>query len=164
MPDSDSSDTSRKRNSSEASLFEAISHDTRIRILFLLRDSALGFSELKNQLDIKSSGNLQHHLGKLEPLVCLNEEGLYTPTNQGREAIMAVKAVRRTQNREKFDRVIIGLVFSLAFYISYMNVPFILGTVNALTPLLSLWMAMFMGIFMYLVWPWAYKRSQKKKP
>ncbi len=58
---------------SEASLFEAISHDTRIRALFLLRNNVLGFSELKHQLGIKSSGNLQHHLGKLGSLIELNE-------------------------------------------------------------------------------------------
>jgi DNA-binding HxlR family transcriptional regulator len=146
---------------SEASLFEAISHDTRIRTLFLLRNHALGFSELKRELGIKSSGNLQHHLGKLETLVCLNEEGLYALTDHGREAVMAINAVRRTQNREKSDRIIISLVLAFSFYISFMNVPFLLGTVNAQTPLLSLWMAVFMGFFMYLAWPWSMRHSAK---
>ncbi|MHA1909933.1 MAG: winged helix-turn-helix domain-containing protein, partial [Candidatus Thorarchaeota archaeon] len=77
----------------EASLFEAISHATRIRTLFLLNDKILGFSELKHGLGIKSSGNLQHHLGKLGLLIELNE-GLYSLSDHGREAIMAIEAVR----------------------------------------------------------------------
>jgi len=148
---------------SEASLFEAISHETRIRILFLLRDHALGFSDLKHELVIKSGGNLQHHLGKLGTLVCLDEESLYALTDHGREAVMAIHAVRRTQNREKSDRIIIGLVYAFAFYIGSMNAPFLFGTVNAQIPLFSLWMAMFMGIFMYLAWPWIHRRSQRNK-
>jgi DNA-binding HxlR family transcriptional regulator len=148
---------------SEASLFEAISHDTRINVLFLLRDNALGFSDLKHELGIKSSGNLQHHLGKLGPLVSMNEKGLYALTDQGREAIMAIQAVRRMQNREKYDRVIIALVYAFSMYVGFMNVPFLLGTVNALTPLLSLWMAIFMGIFIYFAWPWIYRRAKKNQ-
>jgi hypothetical protein len=148
---------------SEASLFEAISHDTRINALFLLRDNALGFSDLKHELGIKSSGNLQHHLGKMGPLVCMNEEGMYALTNQGREAIMAIQAVRRTQNREKHERGIIALVYAFAFYISFMNVPFLVGTVNALTPLLSLWMAIFMGVFIFFAWPLRYRRTKKNQ-
>ncbi len=157
-PDDEESDYGK----SEASLFEAISHDTRIRILFILRDHPLGFSELRRELEIKSSGNLQHHLGKLEALVHLNGEGLYSLTDRGKEAIMAIRAVRRTQNRERSDRFIIGLIFAFSNYIAFMNVPFLLGTANAQTPLLALWMAGFMGIFMYLAWPFIYRRSQKK--
>ncbi len=144
----------------EASLFEAISHETRIRILFLLRDHALGFSELKNQLEIKSSGNLQHHLGKLGTLIHFNEEGLYSLTDSGKEAIMAIRAVRRTQNRQKSDRIVITLVYAFSFYIAFMNVPFLLGTVNAQTPLFALSMAGFMSMFIYLVWPLNLRRSQ----
>jgi len=147
----------------EASLFEAISHDTRIKVLFLLRDHQLGFSELKHHLGVKSSGNLQHHLTKLGTLVCLNEEGLYALTSQGREAIMAIRAVRRTQKREKSDRVIIALVLVFSMYFSFMNVPFIFGTVSAQTPLLSLTTAVSVGLIMYLAWPWVYRRSQKNK-
>jgi DNA-binding HxlR family transcriptional regulator len=158
----DSSDRPADGNASEAALFEAISHDTRIRILFMLRDHGLGFSELKNQLGIKSSGNLQHHLGKLGTLINLSEEGLYSLTEHGKEAIMAIGAVRRTQNRQKTDRIIIALIYAFSFYVGFMNVPFLLGTVNAQTPLLALWMGGFMGIFMYLVWPWNYKRHLKK--
>jgi DNA-binding HxlR family transcriptional regulator len=157
-----SSDTPADENVSEAALFEAISHDTRIRTLFLLRNGALGFSELKKELGIRSSGNVQHHLGKLESLVCLNGEGLYSLTDRGKEAIMAIGAVRRTQNRERSDRIIIALIFAFSDYIAFMNVPFLLGSVNAQTPLLALWMAGFMGIFMYIVWPLNYRRSQKK--
>jgi len=162
MVSSDSHSENTDNGKAEASLFEAISHDTRIRILFLLSPHGLGFSELKNQLGIKSSGNLQHHLGKLGGLISLNEEGLYVLTDHGKEAIMAIGAVRRTQNRQRTDRIIIALIYAFSFYVGFMNVPFLLGTVNAQTPLLSLWMGGFMGIFMYFAWPWIYKRHQKK--
>ena len=101
MVSSNSHDEKAGNGRTEVSLFESVSHDTRIRILFLLRDRNLGFAELKNQLEIKSGGNLQHHIGKLGTLVCINEEGLYSLTEQGREAIMAIKAVRPQQRKQK---------------------------------------------------------------
>jgi DNA-binding HxlR family transcriptional regulator len=163
MKSSNESGENADNGKSEASLFEAISHGTRIRTLFLLRDHPLGFSELKHELGIKSSGNLQHHLGKMEALVSLNGEGLYALTEQGKESIMAIQAVRRTQNRGKSDRVIIALVYAFSMYIGFMNSPFLFGTVNALTPLLSLWMAIFMGIFVYFAWPWIYRHAKRNQ-
>ena len=76
MSSQNSNDDDADIGKAEASLFEAISHDTRIRILFILRNHPIGFSELRHELAIKSSGNLQHHIGKLEALVNLNGEGL----------------------------------------------------------------------------------------
>ncbi|TFG34058.1 hypothetical protein EU527_05515 [Candidatus Thorarchaeota archaeon] len=146
----------------EASLFDEISHDARIRILFMIRDHELGFSELKQQLEIKSSGNLQHHLGKLGTLIYLNEEGLYSLTDNGKEAIMAIRAVRRTLNQQKSDRIIVALILTFSSYVGFMNGTFLFGTVTAQTPLFALWMAFFMGIFMYLAWPLIYRRSQKE--
>ena len=163
MAASDSHSENTDNGKAEASLFEAISHDTRIRILFMLRDHDLGFSELKSQLEIKSSGNLQHHLGKLGTLINLNEEGLYSLTDHGREAIMAIRAVRRTQNRQKSDRIIVALIFAFSDYIAFMNVPFLFGSVNAQTPLFAFWMAIFVSIIMYFAWPLIYRRSQKKR-
>lgn len=73
---------------SEASLFETISHNTRIRILFFLRERAHGFAELKRKLSISSSENLQHHISKLLTLIHLNNDGMYALTDNGREAIL----------------------------------------------------------------------------
>ncbi len=147
---------------SEASLFEAISHDTRIRALFLLRNDALGFSELKHGLGIKSSGNLQHHLGKLGLLIELNE-GLYSLSDHGREAIMAIEAVRRMQNRKQSDRIIITMVYSFSLYAGFMNVPFLMGTVNANTPFQALFITLVAGIIFYFGWPFVVSRYERKQ-
>lgn len=147
---------------SEASLFAAISHDTRIRALFLLRNNALGFSELKHQLGIKSSGNLQHHLVKLGILIELNE-GLYSLSDHGKEAILAIEAVRRMQNRKQSDRIIITMVYAFSLYAAFMNVPFLMGTVNANTPIMALGTALIASIIFYIFWPFVFSRWEKKE-
>jgi DNA-binding transcriptional ArsR family regulator len=68
-----------------AELFEALGHPTRIKILELLSDSPMVFSDLKKALDIDSSGQLQFHLGKLHGLVKI-VEGNYALTDEGKEA------------------------------------------------------------------------------
>ncbi|GAH37634.1 unnamed protein product, partial [marine sediment metagenome] len=119
------------------------------------------FSDLKHKLGIKSSGNLQHHLGKLGTLIELNE-GMYSLSDHGREAIMAIKAVRRMQNRKQSVRIIITMVYAFSFYAAFMNVPFLMGTVNANTPIMALFIAVFSSIFVYLGWPFAMSRQEKK--
>lgn len=146
----------------EASLFEAISHATRIRTLFLLNDKILGFSELKHGLGIKSSGNLQHHLGKLGLLIELNE-GLYSLSDHGREAIMAIEAVRRMQNRKQSDRIIITMVYGFSMYASSMNVPFLMGSVDVNTPIIALGTAVIPSIIFYVLWPFVFSRYEKKQ-
>ena len=147
---------------SETSLFEAISHATRIRTLFLLNDNTLGFSELKHELGIKSSGNLQHHLGKLGILIELNE-GLYTLSDHGREAIMAIEAVRSMQKRKKSGRIIITMVYTFSLYVAWMNVPFLMGTVDANTPIMALAISLIAGFIFYLAWAFVMSRQEKKQ-
>ena len=146
----------------EASLFEAISHTTRINTLFLLNENILGFSELKHKLGIKSSGNLQHHLGKLGILIELNE-GIYSLSDHGKEAIMAIQAVRRMQNRKQSDRIVITMVYGFSLYVAFMNVPFLMGTVNAGTPIMALFIALFASSIYYLTWPFIMSRQEKKQ-
>ncbi len=162
MTSSDADNTKQDNGKSEASLFEAISHDTRIRALFLLRNNALGFSKLKHELGIKSSGNLQHHLGKLGILIELNE-GLYTLSDHGREAIMAIEAVRSMQKRKKSGRIIITMVYAFSLYVASMNVPFLMGTVDANTPIMALGTSLIASIIFYLAWPFVMSRYEKKQ-
>ena len=162
MKSSDADKTKRDNGKSEASLFEAISHDTRIRALFLLRNNAIGFSELKHELGIKSSGNLQHHLGKLGILIELNE-GLYTLSDHGREAIMAIEAVRSMQKRKKSGRIIITMVYTFSLYVAWMNVPFLMGTVDANTPIMALAISLIAGFIFYLAWAFVMSRQEKKQ-
>ena len=146
----------------EASLFEAISHATRIRTLFLLNDNILGFSDLKHRLGIKSSGNLQHHLGKLGTLIEMHE-GLYSLSDHGKEAIMAIESVRRMQNRKQSDRIIITMVYAFSTYVAYMNVPILMGTVDANTPIMALGISLIASIIFYLAWPFVVSSYDKKQ-
>ena len=83
---------------SRAELFEALSHDTRIKILKTLEQEPTTFAGLKKALGIESSGNLQHHLGKLGDLVKQTDDGMYTLTDDAREALRTLKAM------QDFDR------------------------------------------------------------
>lgn len=74
-------------------LSEKISHPTRVKILKLLEASPLNFSQLRNNLQIKSSGNLDHHLKKLKDLIYLDSDGLYKVSDEGKEAIRAIKSI-----------------------------------------------------------------------
>lgn len=51
------------------------------------------FAGLKRALQIESSGNLQHHLGKLGDLVRQTDDGLYALTDDAKEALRTLKAM-----------------------------------------------------------------------
>jgi len=76
-----------------AELFEKISHPTRLKILRLLQDSPLNFTQLKTALNIESNGNLDHHLKKLDTLIYLDAGSLYKLSDDGKEAIQAVQVM-----------------------------------------------------------------------
>lgn len=76
-------------------VFEAISHPLRIRILKLLAERPMSFSELKRELGIKSSGQLDFHLKKLKNLIALSDEGKYVLTREGYAALQAIDIVRK---------------------------------------------------------------------
>jgi DNA-binding transcriptional ArsR family regulator len=84
-----------------AELFEKISHPTRLKILALLQDQALNFSQLKNALNIESNGNLDHHLKKLDTLIYLDQGGLYKLSDDGKEALRAVQVMEATITTKK---------------------------------------------------------------
>ena len=75
--------------------FEAIAHPLRIKILKLLAERPMGFSELKRELGIKSSGKLDFHLKKLEGLITLNSSGKYTLTKEGYAALQAITTIKK---------------------------------------------------------------------
>ncbi len=76
-----------------AELFEKISHPTRLKILKLLQDDPMNFTQLKNALNIESNGNLDHHLKKLDTLIYLDAGGLYKLSDDGKETIRAVQVM-----------------------------------------------------------------------
>lgn len=73
-----------------AELFEALGHPTRIKILQVLYEGSAGFSEIKRKAGIESNGLLSFHLGKLDGLVRLTQDGSYAITDEGREALRVV--------------------------------------------------------------------------
>lgn len=113
-------------------LFEKISHPTRVKILKLLDDSPLAFSQLKSKLGIESSGNLDHHIRKLGDLVCLDPSGFYRLSDVGKEAVRTIKFIesqvahKRTysQSRQVFSVLLTFLgVLTLATIIVLCSVP-----------------------------------------
>jgi DNA-binding transcriptional ArsR family regulator len=88
----------------EAELFEALGHPTRITILELLNKEPMSFSALKNVLGIESSGHLSFHLGKLSRLVKTDADGRYGLTDLGREAVRVAKAVGEASSPTRPDR------------------------------------------------------------
>lgn len=160
---SHTSDYNDKGGLSEAALFETIAHETRIRTLFLLRDDVLSFSELKRELGISSSGNLQHHISKLRSLIEVNTDGQYSLTDNGREALMAIQSIRNMQDRLRFYLKSLIVIATLAFYVIQMTVPFLLGTVDALTPLNALVGSVALGVCMYIIWSACFKVIMDKK-
>ena len=75
--------------------FEAVSHPLRIRILKLLAEKPMGFSELKRELGIKSSGKLDFHIKKMKGLVTIDSNGKYILTKDGYAALQAITVIRR---------------------------------------------------------------------
>jgi len=99
--------------------FEAIAHPLRIKILKLLAEKSMGFSELKRKLGIKSSGKLDFHLKKLGDLITLDSEGKYTLTSKGYAALQAITTVKKYGwQRRAYIISIIAYVLVVAFTLS----------------------------------------------
>jgi DNA-binding transcriptional ArsR family regulator len=82
-----------------AEVFDALGHPTRISILKLLSQEALGFADLKKKTGIESSGHLQHHLSKLDGLIRTDEHGNYRLSDVGNDALFTVQTVEATSRR-----------------------------------------------------------------
>jgi DNA-binding transcriptional ArsR family regulator len=70
------------------SIFEALTHPARVKILKLVQEKQLTFSALKREIGMESSGQLQHHMQKLSGFIDVERErGSYTLTDMGRRAL-----------------------------------------------------------------------------
>ena len=135
-------------------LFEELSHPFRVKIINALHQSELTFGELKQLLDIKSSGHLTFHLTKLEGLVNRNTQGRYMITEDGQEAVRLMHVmnnVNKTQsmNREyqssvnKRLQVIImslGMKMNNRFVYVLMVIAFAAGILKGIDPYLSFYL------------------------
>ena len=141
-----------------AELFEAISHPTRIQILKLLDETPQGFSELKHELGISSSGNLNHHLNKLSTLVGTDAHGKYVVTDQGREALYMIKASRAEAEPGSYTTLTI-IISSLIFYSIYTTAAIVSGKFDLNTLLFGLLLIVFFPLVFRFVYPIAKKRA-----
>jgi DNA-binding HxlR family transcriptional regulator len=150
-----------ERDFVEADLFEAISHETRIHALFLLKNGPVGFADLKRELEISSSGNLQHHIRKLGSLIDTDASGEYKLTNHGREALIAINMIRNTERHVKSTIGVITIIGVFAYYVVQMNLAFIVGTVNPMTPVFALLSTAIFGAVFYGGWTLVSKATIK---
>lgn len=112
----DTDDTYKDRQWAE--VFDALSHPTRIMILKALSEEPVVFADLKKKLDIESSGHLQHHLSKLGELIKTDNNGKYTLSEQGRDALLSVETVEKvsasSSNKKPVSNKKINVMWKLA--------------------------------------------------
>ncbi len=116
-------------NSSRAEVFEALGHPTRIRILQAVSERPLPFSELKHAVGLESNGLLSFHLGRLSGLVKLNGQGLYTVTDEGKEALRIIDAGRKQDEGHPSARPALHLSHQKAMLAGLLVVLIVLGSV-----------------------------------
>ena len=103
-------------NKDRAELFEALGHPTRIKMLQVLSDSPLGFSDLKRKVGIESNGLVSFHLSKLNGLVNTTPDGSYALSDEGREALRIITAndslknIQLDNNKGKLKYAIINTI------------------------------------------------------
>jgi len=120
--------------------FEAIAHPLRIKILKLLAERPMGFSELKRELGIKSSGKLDFHLKKLGGLIILNSDGKYTLTKEGYAALQAITTIKKYGwQKRAFIINTVACTIVMAFTLSRILLEGIKSIYLAVLVLVSLW-------------------------
>jgi DNA-binding transcriptional ArsR family regulator len=93
--------TEKNREGTFAAIFDALGHPTRLRVMKILRNQAVNFADLKRALKIESSGHLQYHLSKLENLIETNQQGMYTLSDDGKDAMLMIENVEKTSGPER---------------------------------------------------------------
>ena len=74
-------------------VFDAISHPMRIAILRELAKKPIRFADLKRKMKIKSGGQLDFHLKKMETVIITDDDGHYMLNAKGFAALRAVHVV-----------------------------------------------------------------------
>ena len=100
MEDEKQVETDRQR----AEVFDALGHPTRILILKVLSEGAIGFADLKKKTGIESGGHLQHHLTKLNGLIKTDEYGKYCLSDQGKDALLTVRTVENATDKKPISQ------------------------------------------------------------
>jgi hypothetical protein len=98
-------------------VFEAISHPMRIAILREVAKRPIRFADLKRNLRIKSGGQLDFHLKKMQSVITTDEDGLYTINARGYAALRAVHVVSNYgwQKRSWFMNILMMTFLNVYF-------------------------------------------------
>ena len=91
-----------EKDKQRAELFDALSHQARIRILKALSEGPLSFAELKRSLNIESSGHIKHHLDKLDDLIKTDDYGKYCITDKGKDALLTMQPIEKYNEDARF--------------------------------------------------------------
>jgi DNA-binding transcriptional ArsR family regulator len=132
-----------------ARIFEAVAHPARIRLLQALNERSRRFNEFKVILGIKSSGNITHHLNKLDQLLALQPDGEYIITLQGKRALFLIDLI----SLEKRNRLVLSyLILSASlFYAIWLTFAYYFSAFNPYTPIIGLLFALIFFIILRLV-------------
>ncbi|HDM88693.1 MAG TPA: ArsR family transcriptional regulator [Candidatus Bathyarchaeota archaeon] len=143
---------------SSDNLFDAISHPMRIEILKELSKRPMRFAEIKRRLKVASSGLLDYHLRKLDDLIMINRDGLYTLTEKGFAAFQAVEVANRYGwQRRSFYLNIVAFILINAYSLLTGHSQTIYYWVIVL-PVTSAW------IIFYSFWTFIKRRVRLKNP
>ncbi len=81
-----------------SSIFLALKHPVRRRILMMLRDSPLAYTEILNKLKVET-GFLNYHLEKLDQLIKKDKDGKYSLSELGEAALALIKRIEPSSKR-----------------------------------------------------------------
>jgi predicted transcriptional regulator len=102
------------------SLHKALKDEKRRKILNLLNEGNLSYTNLINALNISNTGKLNYHLKVLGDLVAKNENGLYALTDKGKFAVTLITEVKEKKSQAQaeapFPRgyLVLASLFSVA--------------------------------------------------
>jgi HEAT repeat protein/DNA-binding HxlR family transcriptional regulator len=98
-----------EKDKERAKVYDALGHRLRIAILKSLSDRPQGFAELKRSVNIESSGQLTHHLNKLNNLIVTDQNGKYCLSDKGKEALLTMQPIEKYTEDARF-REQVGLM------------------------------------------------------
>ena len=101
--------------SSEDAIFEALSHETRRRIIRMLREKPLAYSEMLEALGVET-GALNYHLGKLKGLVEKSEDGTYRLTSLGVKAYEVLRCYEGGIGRKDGEKSVLSALSDMLLY------------------------------------------------
>jgi DNA-binding HxlR family transcriptional regulator len=97
------------KDKQRAEVYDALGHRLRIAILKSLSEGPQGFAELKRSVNIPSSGQLTHHLNKLNDFIKTDQNGKYCLSDKGKEALLTMQPIEKYTEDARF-REQVGLL------------------------------------------------------